>query len=192
MVWKDHGKRPGPKPKRPKGRQPCTFEDCDRLNFGHGLCHTHYMQQRRGVPLRAIRSPRPDDGEGYRWCGSCKQFRDEDEFGWDTTRNQPKRTCRPCHASRMAAYNAANRKTVNLKRRVSKRGISVDDYHALVLAQGGRCAICRRDDRKLDIDHSHQEGHVRALLCSPCNRALGFFNDDPELIHRAEEYLRSH
>lgn len=192
MVWKDHGKRPGPKPKKPKGRQFCTFGDCDKPNHAYGLCHAHVMQQRRGVSLRAIRPPRPTAAEGMLWCGKCKQFRDEDEFGWDTTRNQPKRTCRPCIAIGQKEYVARNRDGVNLQRRVTRRGISLEAYESMLAEQQGRCAICNRDDRQLDIDHCHKRGHVRALLCPPCNRALGFFDDDPVIVERALEFLRIH
>lgn len=190
MTWADHGKRPGPKPKRPKGRQPCIFEGCDRPNFGDGLCGSHYMQRRRGVELRPIRPPRPEPGEGLLWCGRCKQFVDESEFGWDPTRDQPKRTCRPCAAADQKSYVGRNREKVNLGRRVKDKGITVERFHELMTSQGGACAICKLTDRPLDIDHCHTEGHVRGLLCGPCNRALGFMDDDPALLEAAAAYLR--
>lgn len=174
---------------KPKGRQPCLFDGCDKPNHAHGLCSTHAMQKRRGVPLRAIRPPKPTAEPGMAWCGTCKQFRDEDEFGWDTVRNQPKRTCRPCRADRQIAYVASNREQVNLRRRLSKRGITEDEFRRLLDAQGGVCGICRRDDRQLDIDHCHSTGEVRGLLCGPCNRGIGFLDDDVELMRAAIEYL---
>jgi len=146
------------------------------------------MQRVRGVELRPIRPPKPTAEPGLLWCGTCKQFRDETEFGWDGTRNQPNRRCRPCHAAEQRRYNGQNREQVNLQRRLRKRGLSVEEYEALMAAQEGRCAICRKD-RPLDIDHCHRAGHVRGLLCGPCNRALGFFEDDAEIIRAALSYL---
>jgi nitrogen fixation-related uncharacterized protein len=192
MSWADHGKRPGPKPKKPKGRQRCIFEDdegrCERLNAAHGLCATHAAQKRRGTPLRRIRPPRPNATEGFLWCGRCKQFRDEDEFGWDTTRDQPKRTCRPCALEQQLAYVDRNREAINLRRRTRAKGITPEQFEEMFRQQEGRCAICKRD-RPLDIDHCHTNGHVRGLLCSPCNRALGLMEDDVKILNAAIEYL---
>ncbi len=191
MTWADHGKRPGPPRKRPKGRQTCAFEGCDRLVHGNGLCGGHGAQRRRDVPLRPIRPPRPTAEEGFLWCGTCRQFRDESEFGHDPTRNQPKRTCRPCALEGQQRYIAKNREKVNLRKRLAKRGLSPEAYEVLIEEQDGKCAICRRE-RKLDIDHCHTKGHVRALLCGPCNRALGFMDDDPALLRAGATYLESH
>ncbi len=175
--------------KRRVGRTPCIFDGCDGPNHAHGLCHAHVMQQRRGVELRAIRPPKPTADEGMLWCGTCKQFRDEIEFGIDTARAQPKRTCRPCSADRQRAYTTRNRERVNLNRRLGVRGITKADYLALMERQSGACAICKRGDRPLDIDHAHDSGAVRGLLCGPCNRGIGFLDDDVELMRSAIVYL---
>lgn len=177
-----------PRQKKQTGRKTCTFDGCDRTNHAHGLCSTHAMQKRRGVELRAVRPPRPDPTEGMLWCGRCKQFRDEDEFGWDTVREQPKRSCRPCMAEKQKRYVADNREQVNMRRRLAKRGLTEDEFLQMFNAQAGLCAICRRP-RALDIDHSHETGEVRGLLCGPCNRGIGFLDDDPELMRSAIRYL---
>lgn len=181
----------GPRGWKSKGRQRCSFNGCDRFNHSGGLCSTHSAQKRRGVPLRAIRAPKPQAEAGLRWCASCCQFRDTDEFGWDSTRGQPKRTCRPCHADRQLAYTRENRERLNMQRRLKNRGISENQYRQMLENQHGRCAICDKE-RSLDIDHCHSDGHVRALLCSGCNRGLAAFRDDPEAIDRAAAYLRGH
>ena len=62
-------------------------------------------------------------------------------------------------------------------------------------AQGGCCRLCGRQhgtDTKaslLCVDHNHTTGQVRGLLCSWCNRGLGFLQDNPELLRKATEYL---
>lgn len=177
------------KPAKKRGRKPCTFDGCGRDNFGHGLCHAHYMQRRRGVPLRDIRPPKPEADEGFAWCGTCKQFRDVDSFGWDTYRNQLKRRCRPCHNERQKKWTDENREHVNLQVRLKRRDLTRDQYEALLASQGGACAICKRGDRPLDIDHAHDSGEVRGLLCGPCNRGIGFLDDDAELMRAAIAYL---
>ena len=75
---------------------------------------------------------------------------------------------------------------------VKTYGITVDEYDALLAAQGGVCAICRcppREDVSLHLDHDHATGERRGLLCFKCNNALGDFDDDPERLLRAYVYL---
>lgn len=65
---------------------------------------------------------------------------------------------------------------------------------ALIEVQGGElCAICgdRPGERSLAVDHDHETRRVRGLLCIPCNRGLGFFEDNPEILSAAIEYLSS-
>lgn len=77
-----------------------------------------------------------------------------------------------------------------------KYGISTEQREAMAAAQDHRCAICGRPEedfsKALAIDHDHATGAVRALLCEHCNNGLGRFQDDPELLERAAEYLRHH
>lgn len=59
--------------------------------------------------------------------------------------------------------------------------------------QKGLCAICGNPPgphRSLSVDHDHETGKVRALLCGPCNRGLGHFRDNPRLLASAVEYLK--
>lgn len=72
------------------------------------------------------------------------------------------------------------------------------DYSALLAAQAGRCAICggvesaKRggSSKRLAVDHDHQSGVVRGLLCQSCNTALGLMGDDPSRLLLAVEYLK--
>jgi hypothetical protein len=84
----------------------------------------------------------------------------------------------------------------------SKFGLSVQEYDAMYAAQGGVCAICKRQEtgksrgsdatKLLAVDHDHKTGKVRALLCAQCNQALGMFCDSPRLLQAAIEYLKEH
>jgi hypothetical protein len=56
----------------------------------------------------------------------------------------------------------------------------------------GPCVICGRDTTNLHADHDHQTGQERGLLCSSCNRGLGLFQDQPELLRKAAVYLESY
>ena len=75
-------------------------------------------------------------------------------------------------------------------------GITLDQYESMLASQNGVCAICKRPQRhvasRLAVDHCHLTGKVRGLLCTPCNRALGVFEDSQELLESALAYIRSH
>ena len=79
--------------------------------------------------------------------------------------------------------------------------ITAEDFESMLEAQGGVCAICEQEDPRfredgtrypLSVDHDHASSQVRLLLCGACNAGLGLFQDDPELLLRAAEYLRLH
>lgn len=108
---------------------------------------------------------------------------------------------------RVAAWQAANperhaakqreirerRRDVNRDAHLRRNfGIGTPEYEALLKAQGGRCAICGRPPRKgssLHVDHDHETGEVRGLLCFRCNGGLGQFAEDAERLQFAAEYL---
>lgn len=79
----------------------------------------------------------------------------------------------------------------NLK---NKYGITPGDYYRMLAEQDGRCAICLSDTdsygrSKFSVDHDHETGEVRGLLCTHCNRAIGLFGDNAERLTRAANYL---
>jgi hypothetical protein len=79
-------------------------------------------------------------------------------------------------------------------------GITVEQYEEMLAAQGGACAICGRTEdgihprtgkpRRLAVDHCHDTGRVRGLLCLACNSAIGLLRHDEEVLLLALEYLR--
>lgn len=77
-----------------------------------------------------------------------------------------------------------------------KFGISENEYLEMLEEQNYSCAICgtHQDNFKymLAIDHNHNTGKVRALLCPNCNQGLGSFKDDINLLVKAIEYLNKH
>lgn len=73
----------------------------------------------------------------------------------------------------------------------ARYGIGYAEVKALREAQGGLCAICRQR-RAVAVDHDHESGHVRGLLCNGCNRALAILGDDLAGVLNAMEYLLPH
>ena len=77
-------------------------------------------------------------------------------------------------------------------------GITLEEYLDLAEAQHFVCKLCGKENFAMGmnhsgclvVDHDHKTGNVRGLLCHNCNRALGLFQDDPELLFRASQYLK--
>ena len=78
-------------------------------------------------------------------------------------------------------------------RRVNVYKLSSEKYQELVATANGHCMLCGvKQDDILNIDHNHETGKVRGLVCRGCNVGLGGFKDDPKLLIKAIQYLVSH
>jgi hypothetical protein len=129
--------------------------------------------------------------EGHKWCPDCGLVKPFEEF----PRTSASRTgcatyCLPCHNLRGHASRekAGGARTYHLTRRY---GISAAEADLMLEEQDGVCAICRTAPAA-HVDHDHETGAVRALLCFNCNGGLGQFRDDPDLLHLAAFYLEHH
>lgn len=77
--------------------------------------------------------------------------------------------------------------------RKRKLGITKEEYTNLLKLQEEVCAICgKQDSKSLACDHNHTTGKIRGLLCSNCNRGLGYLQDSSILLTRAISYLEKH
>jgi Recombination endonuclease VII len=114
-----------------------------------------------------------------RKCTKCKVVKPIEDFEKDTRlKHGYGYRCRIC--ARLESRSASLRKF----------GITEDAYRSLLQAQGGGCAVCGGSDRKrLAVDHSHENGQIRGLLCRRCNTAIGLFADDSSLLYAAAEYV---
>lgn len=83
-------------------------------------------------------------------------------------------------------------RTAQRRANIRSYGIEPNEYDWMFTTQGGVCAICRKPEigKNLAIDHCHDKGHVRGLLCGSCNNGLGRFRHDPNLLLNAISYLR--
>lgn len=73
--------------------------------------------------------------------------------------------------------------------RAARYNLPQDGYDRLFDAQYQACAVCNETDRTLCIDHNHETGEVRGLVCADCNKAIGMLRDDPKLLTRGADYL---
>lgn len=96
------------------------------------------------------------------------------------------------HNATQRAYRAANPDRLREGHLRRKFGITIEDYAAMLEAQGGGCAICGRPEPEggsLHVDHDHVTGRVRGLLCFRCNGALGNLDEDVDRLADAMAYL---
>lgn len=102
------------------------------------------------------------------------------------------------NADRLNAYRREHNATPERKRKQRDGyyrrtfGLSADEVDAMLEEQGGGCAICgARPERlaSLHVDHCHETGRVRGVLCVRCNQGIGQFEHDPERLRRAADYL---
>lgn len=123
-----------------------------------------------GVPVDVWMAHR---AAGQLWCYACRTWRDTELFGLDKSRSNGRASaCKPC---------------VSQKATACRYGVTFE--HARSLRSGTRvCEICGRQ-RKLEVDHNHETGSVRGILCARCNRGLGQFLDSAELLLKALAYL---
>jgi hypothetical protein len=152
-------------------------------------------------------------------CCTCKVEKPESEFHSDVSREDGLRpNCKACHCARQTErrqtdpkhkekLNAWRRANPEKLRRYKRQelcknlyGITLEQAEAMHKTQDGKCAICGKPGPLLSsdaavslaIDHCHSTGKVRAILCRGCNFGLGNFEDDPERMLKAIDFLRKH
>jgi hypothetical protein len=82
----------------------------------------------------------------------------------------------------------ANPAKARAQQRRQRYALDGPSFDALLIAQEGRCAICRASAAAC-VDHCHTTGTVRGILCRACNTGLGQFRDDRSIILAAAAYL---
>jgi|SRR5579864_5744490 len=91
-------------------------------------------------------------------------------------------------------YRQQNKEKLKLKSfhySFKKYGLTLEEYNQMYNKQSGKCAICQVWYPRLDIDHDHKEGRVRALLCMTCNRfVVNVLENYTDKILLAQNYLK--
>lgn len=123
-------------------------------------------------------------------CSKCDELKPVLEFSpHKQSRTGHHTVCRVCNAKK--TLTARNSRTPDMNRDIQLRatyGISLADKRNMELDQRGACKICK-SLKPLVVDHDHSTGTIRGLLCDNCNKGLGMFVDNQELLRRAAIYL---
>ena len=119
-------------------------------------------------------------------CSVCGQKKKLFEFyKHKTGKGGVRSICKVCDLIRAKKYRQEN----PLKRAECmlqySYGIGLKDYEKMFKKQGGRCFLCgceQRSDQRFCVDHDHQTGRIRGLLCKGCNSKLGWFENRRSII----------
>ncbi|WP_277474977.1 endonuclease VII domain-containing protein [Klebsiella variicola] len=122
-----------------------------------------------------------------KYCGFTAPTENFPKKGKRNNQQRYRNICFDCYNERQEHH-----KHYQLKRNF---GLTLEAYNVMLSAQGGVCAICGGNNpngRSLAVDHDHETGKIRQLLCSNCNTGIGLLKDNPELLIRASAYLLRH
>jgi Recombination endonuclease VII len=91
-------------------------------------------------------------------------------------------------------WRQGNKDKTRAHRYKSEYGVTLVEYEQLLRQQGGNCACCgcsgNPDGKRMAIDHCHQTGKIRGILCRKCNAGIGMLGDNIEGLLQAINYLR--
>lgn len=127
-------------------------------------------------------------------CNRCYAFKTKENFYVNKTYKRGfANTCKECVSERSRKNYKTDPEKYRAKLYKQKYGITVEEYNDLWEKQGGLCAICGIDHngarQHFAVDHNHDTGEVRGLLCNSCNYGLGQFKDSPAVMSAALQYL---
>lgn len=125
-------------------------------------------------------------------CTKCDETKPFDAFPKRSTKNGYRNQCKQCrYKDNRRYYKPDQRAEFHLK---ATYGMTLADYDALLRKQEGKCGnnACNKEPengKRLCIDHNHQTGEIRGLLCNGCNTAAGLAQDHPEVLRGLADYL---
>lgn len=143
----------------------------------HGWCSICSNKTRRERPKKHY--PRSEDNKK---CGICKIVMSAENFWSDRIKTDGLAgDCKDCGRDRL------------YKKRF---GITLEQYTSMLNEQWMMCAMCGKNEeennQRLCVDHDHETGQVRGLLCNTCNTGLGLLQDNITILRNGVTYLNNH
>lgn len=131
-------------------------------------------------------------------CSQCSEIKKLSEFSKDKSRKDGVDSyCKPCRYKRNRYWAEENKESYRESTRNTRRkieyGINPEEFNRLLEDQHYRCAICKISiDQTSHLDHCHNTGTVRGILCKKCNLGLGFFDDNIDKLYSSIEYIKKY
>lgn len=171
-------------------------------SFCSRSCNALFQRSLPGSPL--IAANKIDKNRSHKKCSTCKEVKSVDNFS--VKKSNPdghSYNCKECVfnadkdpnlVKRRKEWKIRNSHRLIIAHRKYLYGLTEEKFNKMFEVQNGCCAICGKHQsdfkRALSVDHCHESGSVRGLLCSKCNTGLGSFKDDPTLLMKAAKYLQ--
>lgn len=177
----------------------CLNVGCENTCARMWKCKSCYNRDRKSLGLgvqtpeqrKAYRESHKDEIRAYnkQWEADNRQHRNAYQ------RNRLRQDPQP-NRDRVRKWIADNPTKFREGQLMRNFGLTVAQYQAMWSAQGGLCKSCKiemldhgQKRNSVAIDHCHNSGIVRGLLCSHCNKGIGHFDDDPAKLRAAADYL---
>ena len=134
----------------------------------------------------------------HKKCPKCGIKKERSEYWNDASRPDGITAyCKPCksdvtnmHVSKNIDYYKKSWRDYDLKK---KYDISIDEFEDMLKAQDYKCDICHKEIKSYSaVDHDHNTGKIRSLLCRKCNLGLGAAKDSIEILENMIKYLETH
>ncbi|MFF1403390.1 endonuclease VII domain-containing protein [Streptomyces sp. NPDC058294] len=147
---------------------------CRECVAEYGAAHYRRRREAMGKPVRQ----KGDVPAGHKLCRMCGEVKPHSEWHRNATASDGLSTrCKACRA------------LLGRERHLRRNyGLTRAERDELIASQGGVCCVCL-SAKPAHVDHCHETGRVRGVLCFSCNAALGQFKDQPESIRRAAAYV---
>ena len=131
----------------------------------------------------------------HKVCSKCGVKKERSEFHKDSARADGITSyCKPCKLKINQKWRGENPEGLLQSQRRTKRkrvyGVTPEEYDRILLDQNNQCAICKKTiGHEASVDHNHETGQVRGLLCRNCNAGIGLLQDNSEVLRAAADYL---
>ena len=168
-----------------------TWRSISRVALGTAICDEwkDFEQFVKDVGTK------PEDARSLRRVDTTKPYSKTNAYWYTAVWSDDKKAQAKNHQRAFRAANPDYARWMSIK---SKYGLTKEQYEELLEKQGGVCAICRQPETRttkagvvmlLHVDHCHNSGKIRGLLCHKCNSALGLFRESSEILSSAVNYL---
>jgi Recombination endonuclease VII len=139
-----------------------------------------------------------DNSDTHKRCSICGELKERSEFHKSSDRKDGlSGYCKPCKIEKNQKWREENpgKWQDNLNSRIwyvrsKKYGVTREKFMEMLKSQNNLCSICKKEiDESASVDHCHNTGQVRGLLCRNCNAGIGLFEDNVESLRNAIQYL---